>query len=332
MDPWPRVAYCFAMAVRASVRLTAAETVRGFGTRGAPAPNDAATSASTSATLRIVPSLAGCLLRILRILRVFRQLAEQDDGPGFDVKVLARAERPPALLDVHVVLDVVRVERDRPLLPPLRLGEHELDALGMRVEHEVETVVHDAASVIVAGRNRVAVEEEAERLGEARLPVLLRHLRSGRGEPADVADLAPADRPSLEPAAPAEHGMLGPEPNQIAHEAEKRAVGVLPVVPRGLVVLAVGVVVSVLRPPDLVAAGQHRHALRQEQRREEIALLPAAKAVHVRIVGRPFGAAVPRSVVSLAVATVFAVGLVVLLVVRHEVAEREAVVRGDEVD
>ena len=52
----------------------------------------------------------------------------------------------------------------------------------------------------------------------------------------------------------------------------------------------------------------------------------------MRIVGRPFDAAVPRAVVALAVAVVLAVGLVVLVVVRDQVAQREAVVRGDEVD
>ena len=46
----------------------------------------------------------------------------------------------------------------------------------------------------------------------------------------------------------------------------------------------------------------------------------------------PLDAAVPRAIVALAVAVVLAVRLVVLLVVRHEIVQREAVVRGDEVD
>ncbi len=50
------------------------------------------------------------------------------------------------------------------------------------------------------------------------------------------------------------------------------------------------------------------------------------------VVGRPFDAAVPRQVVVVAVAVVLAVGLVVLLVVGNQVLQREAVVRGDEVD
>ena len=123
-----------------------------------------------------------------------------------------------------------------------------------------------------------------------------------------------------------------PQPDQAARELQQILVGRFPVEPRDLVVLAVGVVVAVLRAADLVAAEQHRHALRQQQRRQEVAHLAVAQREDLRVVGRPFGAAVPRAVVALAVAVVFAVRLVVLLVVGDEIAQREAVVRGDEVD
>ena len=119
--------------------------------------------------------------------------------------------------------------------------------------------------------------------------------------------------------------------DQPARELEQAAIDVLPVEPGDLVVLAVGVVVALLGPADLVAAEQHRHALREEQRGQEVALLARAQRVDRRIVGRAFDAAVPRSVVVLAVLVVLAVGLVVLLVVGDQVAQREAVVRGDEV-
>ena len=105
-----------------------------------------------------------------------------------------------------------------------------------------------------------------------------------------------------------------------------------PVVPGHLVVLAVAVVVAVLRAPDLVAAEQHRHALRQQQRREEVALLARAQRETRACLVGALDAAVPGAVVAFAVAVVLAVRLVVLVVVRHQVAQREAVVRGDEVD
>src|SRR5581483_11786157 len=90
--------------------------------------------------------------------------------------------------------------------------------------------------------------------------------------------------------------------------------------------------VALLRAPDLVAAEQHRDALREEERGEEVALLAGAERLDRRVVGRTFDAAVPRAVVALAVAVLLAVRLVVLLVVRDEVREREAVVGGREVD
>ena len=88
-----------------------------------------------------------------------------------------------------------------------------------------------------------------------------------------------------------------------------------PLVPGELVVLAPGVVVAVLRAAELVAAEQHRHALGEEQRGEEVALLAPAQRVDLGVVGLALDAAVPRAVVVGAVAVVLAVGLVVLLVV-----------------
>ena len=66
--------------------------------------------------------------------------------------------------------------------------------------------------------------------------------------------------------------------------------------------------------------------------REEVLDLPVAQRLDRRIVGRPFDAAVPAHVVVRAVAIVFAVRLVVLVVVGDQVVEREAVVAGHEVD
>ena len=105
-----------------------------------------------------------------------------------------------------------------------------------------------------------------------------------------------------------------------------------PVVPAGGVVLAVGVVVPALGATELVAAGEHRRALRQQQGREEVALLPRAELVHALVGGRSLEAAVPRLAVVVAVLVAFAVRVVVLVVVADQIAQGEAVVRGDEVD
>ena len=55
--------------------------------------------------------------------------------------------------------------------------------------------------------------------------------------------------------------------------------------------------------------------------------------MHGRVVGRAFGAAVPGLTVGVVAVTVsLAVGLVVLVVIRDEVVEREAVMTAEEVD
>ena len=88
-------------------------------------------------------------------------------------------------------------------------------------------------------------------------------------------------------------------------------VGVLgeqrPVEPTGLVVLAVGVVVAVLRAPHFVTHDDHGHAQRKHGHRQEILDLAVAQLLDRGIVGRALHAAVPASVIVSSVAVVFAV-------------------------
>ncbi|CAM5589026.1 hypothetical protein SGLAM104S_04776 [Streptomyces glaucescens] len=102
--------------------------------------------------------------------------------------------------------------------------------------------------------------------------------------------------------------------------------------PGQFAVLAVGVVVAVLGAGELVTVADHRHALGQHQRGDEVPHLPGPQFQYGGVVGLPFRAAVPGPVVALSVAVVLPVGLVVLLVVRRQVVQGEAVVAGDEVD
>ena len=102
--------------------------------------------------------------------------------------------------------------------------------------------------------------------------------------------------------------------------------------PRDFVVLAVSVVVAALRAAVFVARAEHRHALGKEHRRQEVPALAAAQGVNLFVVGRTFRAAVPTCIIVVAIVASLAVGLVVLVVVGNEVIEREAVVRGDEID
>ena len=138
----------------------------------------------------------------------------------------------------------------------------------------------------------------------------------------------------LKKLAAAQVGMRPAELDELAGELQQLGLALVefPVVPADLVVLAIGVVVAVLGAANLVAAAHHGHALREKQRRQEIALLPLARGDDLRIVGRTFGAHVPGVVVVGAVVVVLAVGFVVLFVVADQIFQREAVVRGHEID
>jgi hypothetical protein len=99
-----------------------------------------------------------------------------------------------------------------------------------------------------------------------------------------------------------------------------------------LVVLAVGVVVALLGPPDLVAGEQHRHALGEEERgRGSSGPFRSRSAM---IAGSSVGPSDPQfqDGCPSSVPVLLAVGLVVLVVVADEIEQREAVVGGHEVD
>ena len=106
----------------------------------------------------------------------------------------------------------------------------------------------------------------------------------------------------------------------------------VPVDPRDRVVLAVGVVVAALRAAHLVAGHQHRHAGRQQQRGQQVAQGAPAVGQHLGVVGLALDPVVPAAVVVAPVPVAFGVRVVVLAVVAHQVAQREAVVRRHEVD
>src|ERR1700691_2870648 len=126
------------------------------------------------------------------------------------------------------------------------------------------------------------------------------------------------------PAAEGDHFFEEPEDIFIPDSAA-------PVEPADLVVLAIGVVVSSLCPPDLVAGDYHRHALGKQQYRGKVLDLPPAEVLDRRVGGIAFYTAVRAVVVVVAVPVSLAVCLVVLGVIGNKVIECEAVVGGDEI-
>ncbi|MNC85935.1 hypothetical protein D3C83_15600 [compost metagenome] len=128
--------------------------------------------------------------------------------------------------------------------------------------------------------------------------------------------------------------MPAAKPDQPPHEERQFFVDArqIPMHPAHFVVLAVRIVVAALGAPELVSREQHRHTLRQEQRRQHVVLLALAQRENGGVGGGTLRAAIPAEVVILAVAVVGEIGLVVLFVIAHEIVERKTVMRGDEVD
>jgi hypothetical protein len=143
------------------------------------------------------------------------------------------------------------VDDDGPPRAVLAPGQTEVDVLVVGVEGHHERVVDDALAAGVDVGEALPVEEHRDGLAEAGVPVVLGHLLAGRGEPGDVrqrAGAAPPDGPALEEAAAAEHRVAVAQRHHAGGEVDE--LGVLarqrPVHPRGLVVLAVDVVVALL--------------------------------------------------------------------------------------
>src|SRR5260221_380835 len=176
-------------------------------------------------------------------------------------------------------------------------GRHrEPDGIAVRVDQEDEVRVGDPLAARAGLGDRIPVHADSQGLRISGIPVIAVHLVAGRGEP-DYVALAIAGIARLaaeEPAAP-EDGMRPAQRRQGRDELDQ--VGVLrssvPVDPGDLVVLAVAVVVALLGSAELVTGQQHRDALGEEQRHEEVPDLPFPQRVDLRVVGRPFGAAVP---------------------------------------
>src|SRR6266513_6132279 len=110
--------------------------------------------------------------------------------------------------------------------------------------------------------------------------------------------------------------MIFAELNKLPGELQKLILLFItrPIEPADLVVLAINVVIAVLRPAPLIAAGQHRHALRKKKCRQEISALTIAQGIDLCVIGRSFDAAIPREIIIVAVLVAVAVRLIVLFI------------------
>src|SRR5579863_4702668 len=92
-----------------------------------------------------------------------------------------------------------------------------------------------------------------------------------------------------------------------------------PIKPIGVVILAVGVIVAVLRSPYFISHENHGQTQRKHGDREEVFYLPIPQRLNRRIIRWALHATVPAAVIVAAIAVFFVVGLVVLLVVGDQV-------------
>src|SRR5687768_16117250 len=130
-------------------------------------------------------------------------------------------------------------------------------------------------------RERVA-DQDAERARIRVMPVARGHLMAERMTPAHILMLAIDPPRALEEGVALQTGRMLAQREQLPDERGEpyAARGVIPVDPADLVVLAVGVVVAGLRAAELVARQQHRHALRDHERRKHVADLTLAQLGH----------------------------------------------------
>ena len=109
-------------------------------------------------------------------------------------------------------------------------------------------------------------------------PVIAGHLLPVRTEPRDVLYLRAANLTPLKKFPAAQHRVRVENLYKPSRELKKLAAAFVqvPIDPGDFVVLTPGVVVAALRAAQFVARDEHRHALRQEERREEVSLLSRA--------------------------------------------------------
>src|SRR4029078_5258584 len=124
----------------------------------------------------------------------------------------------------------------------------------------------------------------------ALLPIVFGHFLPVRAKPRQILDVGAIDAGALKELPATKDRMGRTQHNQRAGEGEERLLLTrdVPIEPADLIVLAVGVVFPLLRPPNFIASANHRYALRQQESRQHIALLPSPQFPDGGIISRPF--------------------------------------------
>ena len=146
------------------------------------------------------------------------------------------------------------------------------------VEQQKDVIVTQRLPTRIRFAEGIASQQHAETSCKVLVPFDDGHLSAGRREPCDVFPRCALRRASLQESTTPEHRVQTSKRQQSTRERQHLLAFVIqmPIDPAQLVVLAIGVVVAVLRAPHFIAGREHRHALRKQERRQQIAFLPRA--------------------------------------------------------
>ena len=165
------------------------------------------------------------------------------------------------------------------------------------------------------------------------MPILRLHLFAGRVQPGGIlyAQLFIPSR-CQKPALPQDRIPAA----QSCHSFYKVdqclcAIVPSPIDPGNIIVLTIGIVVSPLRAAEFVASQDHWRSLGEQKRPEQIPLLPLAQLHDLRIMRRTFDAMIPRVIVRVAVAVLFSICHILLVVIGDQIVERKSVMSGDKI-
>src|ERR1700682_1814115 len=198
-----------------------------------------------------------------------RSTAHHNQGSGLDFDPGSGGSLP-FVFGRH---SIAGVQDSVPTLSPSVRGERKFHRFPVSIEDHIEGVILDAPPGCVEAGNFVTADEHAQRFRKRCAPILVGHLFSIGAKPCEVAHVVAANRSSLKPSSHPEYRMLLVELDDLAGELELLGVYIVPVQPRNLIVLAIGIVVASLRSPEFIAAKEHRNTQREEKRRDKIALL-----------------------------------------------------------
>src|SRR6266498_4492599 len=152
-----------------------------------------------------------------------------------------------------------RVDDQVPRDTGMNARQDELHGVRLRIQQHEQGVVGDRLSALVHVVHRFPAEAEGEDAQRGLPPLGLCHLATVGAVPRQILHVGRAQGPPLEKLAPVKFGVRAPELDQLAGEVEEAPGPIVesPVEPARLVVLAVGVVIPLLRPADLVPTAEH---------------------------------------------------------------------------